>query len=216
MFVEPAARSRAAAQKKSQRAAEQDRPDVAAARAEWRANQAELDPERLVFIDETGAATNMTRRYGRCPRGQRLVAGVPWGHWKTTTFVAALSVAGVAAPCVLDGPMNGDSFRAYVEQCLAPTLRPGQIVIMDNLASHKVAGVRQAIENAGCPLRYLPSYSPDLNPIEQFFAKLKALLRKAAARTVDALIAAIADALTKLSPQECANYIANLGYRQKS
>lgn len=216
MFVEPAALSWAAAQKKSQHAAEQDRPDVAAARAEWRANQAALDPERLVFIDETGATTNMTRRYGRCPRGQRLVASVPWGHWKTMTFVAALSVDGVTAPCVLDGPMNGDSFRAYVEQCLAPTLRPGQIVIMDNLASHKVAGVRQAIENAGCTLRYLPSYSPDLNPIEQFFAKLKALLRQAAARTVDALIAAIADVLAKVTQTECENYLANLGYRQKS
>jgi transposase len=158
----------------------------------------------------------MTRRYGRCPRGQRLVASVPWGHWKTMTFVAALSVDGVTAPCVLDGPMNGDSFRAYVEQCLAPTLRPGQIVIMDNLASHKVAGVRQAIENAGCTLRYLPSYSPDLNPIEQFFAKLKALLRQAAARTVDALIAAIADVLAKVTQTECENYLANLGYRQKS
>ena len=158
----------------------------------------------------------MTRRYGRCPRGQRLLASVPWGHWKTTTFVAALSVDGVTAPCVLDGPMNGDSFRAYVEQCLVPTLRPGQIVMMDNLASHKVTGVKQAIEAAGCTLRYLPSYSPDLNPIEQFFAKLKALLRKAAARTFDALIAAIAHALTKVSPQECANYLANLGYRQKS
>jgi transposase len=158
----------------------------------------------------------MTRRYGRCPRGQRRSASVPWGHWKTTTFVAALRVDGVTAPCVLDGPMNGDSFRAYVEQCLVPTLRPGQIVIMDNLARHKVAGIRQAIEAAGCTLRYLPSYSPDLNPIEQFFAKLKALLRKAAARTFEALIAAIANALDKVSPNECANYLANLGYPRQS
>ncbi len=155
-----------------------------------------MTPERLVFIDETGAATNMARRYGRCPRGQRLVTSVPWGHWKTTTFVAALRVDQVTAPCVFDGPIDGASFRAYVEQCLVPTLRPGDIVVMDNLASHKVGGIKQAIEAAGAKLRYLPPYSPDLNPIEQFFAKLKALLRKAAARTLDALIAAIADALT--------------------
>ena len=120
---------------------------------------------------------------------------MPWGHWKTTTFVAALRLGEIAAPCVLDGPMDGDSFRAYVEQFVVPILRPGDIVVMDNLASHKVAGIREAIEAAGAELRYLPPYSPDFNPIEQFFAKLKALLRKAAARTVDALIAAIADVL---------------------
>ena len=186
MFVEQASVSRAPAQKKSQRAAEQDRPDVAAAREEWRASQGELNPQSLVFIDETGAATNMARRYGRCPRGQRLLTSVPWGHWKTTTFVAALRVDQVTAPSVFDGPIDGASFRAYVEQCLVPMLRPGDIVVMDNLASHKVAGIREAIEAAGAELRYLPPYSPDLNPIEQFFVKLKALLRKAAARTLDA------------------------------
>lgn len=174
-----------------------------------------MTPERLVFIDETGAATNMARRYGRCPRGQRLVTSVPWGHWKTTTFVAALRVDQVTAPCVFDGPIDGASFRAYVEQCLVPTLRPGDIVVMDNLASHKVGGIKQAIEAAGAELRYLPPYSPDLNPIEQFFAKLKALLRKAAARTLDALIAAIADALTTVRPRECENYFANRGYRHQ-
>jgi transposase len=172
-----------------------------------------LNPERLVFIDETGAATDMARRYGRCPRGQRLVASVPWGHWKTTTFVAALRVDGITAPCVFDGPMDGPCFRAYIEQFVVPTLRPGDIVVMDNLSSHKVDGIREAIEAAGAELRYLPPYSPDLNPIEQFFAKLKALLRKAAARTIDALVAAIADALTAISPQECQNYLANQGYR---
>ena len=213
MPVEQAEVSQTPAQKKSERATEQDRPDVAAARQEWRAGQADLNPERLVFIDETCAATNMARRYGRCPRGQRLVASVPWGHWKTTTFVAALRVDQVTAPCVFDGPMDGDSFRAYIEQCVVPTLRQGDIVTMDNLSSHKVAGVREAIEAAGAQLRYLPAYSPDLNPIEQLFAKLKALLRKAAARTVEALIAVIADALTKVSSNECANYLANLGYR---
>jgi transposase len=158
----------------------------------------------------------MARRYGRCPRGERLVASVPWGHWKTTTFVAALRLGEIAAPCVLDGPMNGDSFRAYVEQFVVPILRPGDLVVMDNLPSHKVAGIREAIEAAGAELRYLPPYSPDFNPIEQFFAKLKALLRKAAARTVDALIAAIANALTTVTSQECANYLANQGYRHKS
>ena len=212
MPVEQVAAPQAPAQKKLQRAAEQDRPDVAAARQEWRAGQAGLNPERLVFIDETGAATNMARRYGRCPRGQRLVSSVPWGHWKTTTFVAALRVDRVTAPCVLDGPMDGDSFRAYIEQSVVPTLRQDDIVVIDNLSSHKVAGIREAIEAAGAELRYLPPYSPDLNPIEQLFAKIKALLRKAAARTIDALIAAIADALTKVTPRECANYLAHQGY----
>ena len=163
--------------------------------------QGKLNPERLVFIDETGAATDMARCYGRCPRGQRLVSGVPWGHWKTTTFVAALRVGQIAAPCVFNGPMDGPSFRAYVEQFVVPILRRGDIVVMDNLPSHKVAGIRQAIEAAGAKLRYLPAYSPDFNPIEQFFAKLKALLRKAAARTVEALITAIAEALNNVSPQ---------------
>lgn len=157
----------------------------------------------------------MARRYGRCPRGKRLLASVPWGHWKTTTFVAALRVDGIAAPCVFDGPMDGPSFRAYIEQFVAPILRPGDVVVMDNLPSHKVAGVREAIEAAGAELRYLPPYSPDLNPIEQFFAKLKALLRKAAARTIDALVAAIADVLTTISVQECQNYLANHGYRHQ-
>jgi transposase len=138
---------------------------------------------------------------------------VPWGHWKTTTFVAALRVEGITAPCVFDGPMDGPCFRAYIEQFVVPILRPGDIVVMDNLSSHKVVGIREAIEAAGAELRYLPPYSPDLNPIEQFFAKLKALLRKAAARTIDALFAAIADALTAVSPQECQNYLANQGYR---
>jgi transposase len=157
----------------------------------------------------------MARRYGRCPRGQRLLTSVPHGHWKTTTFVAALRLDELAAPCVFDGPMNGECFLAYVEQCLVPTLRDGDIVIMDNLSSHKVAGIRQAIEATGATLRYLPPYSPDLNPIEQLFAKLKALLRKAAARTIDALIAAIADALIAFKPIEYANYLANSGYRHQ-
>jgi alkylhydroperoxidase family enzyme len=144
------------AQKKSLHAAEQQRPDVAAARENWRAAQPHLDPDRLVFIDETWASTNMTRRYARAPRGQRLVAAVPQGHWKISTFVAALRTSGLTAPLVVDGAMNGDIFRAYVEQILAPTLKPGDIVILDNLASHKVAGVREAIEARGASLVYLP------------------------------------------------------------
>jgi transposase len=198
------------------RAAEQDRADIAKAREEWRATQPELTPERLVFIDETGAKTNLVRLYGRAPRGQRLIAPVPHGHWMTTTFVAALRNDEITAPCVFNGPMDGVSFLTYVEHFLAPTLRQGDVVVMDNLASHKVAGVKEAIEQAGATLCYLPAYSPDLNPIEQAFAKLKAALRKAAARTFDALVKAIADALASFTSQECANYLANSGYRHQS
>jgi len=171
-----------------------------------------LDPDRLVFIDETWATTNMTRRYGRAARGQRLVAPVPHGHWKTSTFVAGLRMSGLTAPFVVDGAMNGDVFRAYVEQVLAPTLAPGDIVVLDNLSSHKVARVREMIEARGASLVYLPPYSPDLNPIEQAFAKLKALLRKIAARTVTALWDALGNILDRFTPQECANYLANAGY----
>jgi transposase len=213
--LEKAAAARLDAQKKSLRAAEQGRADIAKAREEWHASQPDLNPERLVFIDETWAKTNMARLYGRAPRGQRLVAAAPHGHWMTTTFVAALRHDEITAPCVFDGPMDGASFLTYVEHFLAPTLRQGDVVVMDNLASHKVAGVKEAIERAGATLRYLPAYSPDLNPIEQVFAKLKAALRKAAARTFDALIQAIAQALADFTPQECANYLANSGYGRK-
>ena len=154
----------------------------------------------------------MTRRYGRSPRGERCLGAVPHGHWKTSTFLAALRQDRLGAPCVIDGAINGETFRAWVEQFLVPTLRPGDIVVMDNLASHKVIGVRQAIEAAGASLLYLPPYSPDLNPIEQLFAKIKALLRKAAARTLDALIDAVADAIRQCRPRECANFLLNAGY----
>jgi transposase len=174
--------------------------------------QPRLNPERLVFIDETWATTNMARRYGRAARGQRLVAGVPHGHWKTSTFLAALRLDGVTAPCVIDGAINGETFLAYVAQFLAPTLKAGDRVVMDNLPSHKVTGVREAIEGRGAHLLYLPPYSPDLNPIEQLFAKLKALLRAAAARTIEALWSAIGHALQAFSPAECANYFADAGY----
>jgi transposase len=185
---------------------------VAAAREVWRERQPTLNPAQLVFLDETWATTNMTRLHGRCPRGERLVAAVPHGHWKTSTFLAGLRLTGLTAPLVLDGAINGEAFRAYVEQFLAPTLAPGDIVIMDNLASHKVAGVREAIEARGASLLYLPPYSPDLNPIEQSFAKFKALLRKTAARSREALWNAIAQILDRFAQQECANYFAKAGY----
>ena len=165
-----------------------------------------------MFIDETGASTKMARLYGRCARGQRLRAGIPHGHWKTTTFVAGLRSRGLIAPLVLDGPMTGEVFRAYVEQMLAPALDPGDVVVMDNLPAHKVAGVQDAIQAARASLLYLPAYSPDLNPIEQVFAKLKALLRKAAARSKDALWGTIGSLLDAFTPEECANYLANSGY----
>jgi transposase len=154
----------------------------------------------------------MARRYGRAPRGQRLVAAVPHGHWKTSTFLAALRHDRLTAPCVIDGAINGETFRAYVEQFLAPTLGPGDLVVMDNLGSHKVGGVREAIEARGATLRYLPPYSPDLNPIEQAFAKLKSILRARAARSVDALWSAIGIATQAFSHTECANFLANAGY----
>jgi len=198
--------------KKTLHAAEQDRPDVAAARAELKAEQPSLDASCLVFIDETAVTTKMVRHYGRCPRGDRLVAKVPHGHWKTMTLVAALRIDGVAAPYVIDGAMDGATFLAYVEQVLAPTLDKDDIVFMDNLRTHKVDGVREAIEAAGATLRYLPAYSPDLNPIEQAFAKLKAALRKGAARTVTALWKLIGKLLKTFAPEECANYFRHAGY----
>jgi transposase len=166
----------------------------------------------LVFVDETWASTNMARRYGRCQRGERLVSPVPYGHWKTTTLIAALRYDGLTAPFVLDGPINGEWFVIYVEEVLAPTLSPGDTVIIDNLPSHKVAGIREAIEARGACLIYLPPYSPDLNPIEQVFAKLKQLLRKAAARSIETLWRVIGRLIKRFTPEECANYFANLGY----
>jgi transposase len=165
-----------------------------------------------VFIDETWATTAMARRYGRARRGRRVVAAVPHGHWKTTTFLAALRHDGLSAPCVFDGAINGARFLAYVQQALAPTLRAGHVVVMDNLAAHKVQGVREAIAASGARLLYLPPYSPDLNPIEQAFAKLKTLLRSAAARTVETLWHTIGQLLAAFSPAECAHYFAHAGY----
>ena len=165
-----------------------------------------------MFVDETGTSTKMARRYGRAPKGERCRAAVPHGHWETTTLTAGLRLGGMIAPLVLDGPMTGAAFLAYVEQMLVPTLVPGDIVVMDNLPAHKVGGVRTAIEAAGASLRYLPPYSPDFNPIEMAFAKLKALLRGVAARTIPTLWQAIAAALDRVTPDECQNYFIAAGY----
>jgi transposase len=185
---------------------------VARHRDRWRVWQRFMDAERFVFLDETSATTAMTRPYGWGPRSERLVDVSPYGHWKTTTFVAGLRESGVIAPCVLDGPMTGEVFRAYIKQMLVPSLAPGDVVVMDNLPAHKVAGIREAIAAAGASVLYLPPYSPDLNPIEQMFAKLKALLRGAAARTRDALWNTIGTLLDAFSPAERRNFIVNSGY----
>jgi transposase len=193
-------------------AGERDRPDVAWRRAQWIKYQNRVDPTCLVFIDETWTKTNMAPLRGWGPRGVRLVAKVPHGHWTTTTFLAALRHDRIDAPWLLDGPIDGETFRTYVENVPVPTLRPGDIVMMDNLGSHKSLVVRQLIRQAGAKLFFLPKYSPDLNPIEQVFAKLKHLLRKAAARTLQAVCAEIGKSLETFTPQECRNYFRNSGY----
>ena len=183
---------------------------MARRRAQWKKYQGRLDPARLIFIDETWAKTNMTRTHGRAPKGERLIAKAPHGHWRTLTFLAALRNDRIEAPCVIDGPINGESFQAYVAQILLPTIRPG--VIIDNLGSHKGKAVRRLIRSVGAKLFFLPPYSPDLNPIEQVFAKLKILLRKAAERTVEATWNRIGALLGCFTAQECANYFENAGY----
>ncbi|MGY4303071.1 transposase [Bradyrhizobium sp. USDA 4369] len=204
---------RSSASKKSVEAGERDRPDVARRREQWRKYQDRIDATRLVFIDETWTRTDMAPLRGWSPRGSRLTAKVPHGRWKTMTFLAALRHDRIDAPWFIEGPINGESFRTYVEHVLLPTLHPGDIVILDNLGSHKSKAVRQLIRSVGARIFFLPKYSPDLNPIEQVFAKLKHLLRKAAARTVDTVCAAIAGALDAFSAEECANYLKNSGYR---
>ena len=187
---------------------------MARRRAQWTKRQSGIDPRRLVFIDETWTKTNMEPLRGWAPKGERLVAKVPHGHWQTMTFVAALRHDRIEAPWLIDGPIDGQGFRTYVEKELAPTLKPGDLVIMDNLGSHKGEAVRQAIRSAGAKLFFLPKYSPDLNPIEQVFAKFKHLLRKAAARTLETVLAAIGELLDAYTPEECANYLKNAGYGQ--
>ena len=183
-----------------------------AARADWFADQDALDPDRLVFLDETAANTKMARRYGRAPRGARCRMAVPHGHYKTTTVTAALRTTGLTAATLFDGATNGARRRAYVSATLVPVLRRGATVVLDNLNVPKVAGVRESIEAAGARLLYLPPYSPDFNPIEQAFAKLKHLLRTAAARTVPDLRDAIRRALARFTPAECRNYLTAAGY----
>ena len=185
---------------------------MAEARQAWRAMQPQLNPAKLVFLDETWTTTNMARLRGRSPRGKRLLAAVPHGHWQTSTFLAGLRVDRLVAPLVLEGAINGDAFLAYVEQFLAPTLAAGDIVIADNLSSHKVAGVREMIEARGASLWFLPPYSPDLNPIEQAIAKLKQLVRSAAPRTREALCDTIGSAIACFTATECQNFLANAGY----
>lgn len=187
---------------------------MARKRRRWQRYQGRIDPNRLVFLDETWAKTNMTRTHGRALRGERLVAAVPHGHWKTMTFLAGLRSSGIVAPCVFDGPINGTLFLAWIQQFLLPDLRPGDVVVLDNLGSHKGAGVRRAVRSAGAHLLFLPPYSPDLNPIEQVFAKLKTLLRKADERSIAAVWHRIGSLLDQFTPSECTNYFRNSGYEQ--
>jgi transposase len=185
---------------------------VARARRRWIREQGLLDSTHLVFIDETSVNTNMTRPYGRALQGERVIGRVPFGAWKTLTFVAALRCDGMTAPMLIKGAMNGSAFLAYVEQCLVPTLKRGDIVVMDNVATHKVEGIKEAIEAARATLRYLPPYSPDLNPIEMSYSAFKAFLRKYAERTEDALRRRIGQFVRRLSPKTCANFFAHAGY----
>src|SRR5262245_7678988 len=198
--------------KKSRRAAEQDRPDVAEARRRWPEKLAGVDPDDLVFLDETGANTAMARTHGYAPRGERVLAKAPLSGWQAVTFVGALTAGGLVAPWAMEGAMTGGWFLAYVEQVLAPALRPGMVVVMDNLPCHKVEGVEAAIRRAGCRLLYLPPYSPDLNPIENAFSKLKRALRDWAARTVEGVYDGLRRLIHRFSPAECLNYFRHCGY----
>jgi transposase len=202
----------ASASKKSLHAEEATRPDIARKRQWWRRIQARIEASRLVFIDETWVKTNMAPLRGWCRKGVRLKTRVPHGHWKTLTFLAALRVDQVTAPGVFDGPINGECFLSYVEQVLVPSLRPRDIVVMDNLGSHKARAIRDAITQAGARLVFLPAYSPDLNPIEQTFSKIKSVLRRAMGRTVPAVEAALKEVIPKISASECQNYFRNAGY----
>lgn len=188
---------------------------MAEKRVHWQAQQQNLDPEQLVFIDETWVKTNMMRPRGRSPSGSRLIASVPHGHWKTTTFLAGLRTTGLTAPLVVDGAINGELFVAWVRQQLVPTLNRGDIVIMDNLPVHKVRGVRQSIEAVGANLLFLPPYSPDFNPIENAFSKFKWLVKSAAHRTVDALWQCCGELADRFHETECRNYFRHCGYRYR-
>jgi transposase len=205
--------AQADAKKKTRTPAEQQREDVAEARRQWSAEQLSLDPDCVVFIDETWAKTNMTRTYGRSLRGERLVESVPYGRWETTTFLGAMRSTGFVAPLCVEGAINGALFRAWVEQHLVNVLRPGDVVVMDNLSSHKGAGIIAAIESVGATVRYLPPYSPDLNPIELAFSKFKKLLRDGAERTTEKLWQLCGQVLDLFTENECRNYLKHCGYR---
>jgi len=217
-FQEAAARSpdfslaTASPSKKSLQAAERKRADVARARRRWIREQGLLDPARLVFIDETAVTTNMVRPNGWNPRGERLVGDVPMGHWETLTFIAGFRQTGIVAPMVIKGAMNGEAFLAYIEQCLVPKLKRRDIVVIDNVSFHKVTGVEGAIRATGAELRYLPQYSPELNPIELVFHPLKTLLRKAAERTIEGLERRVGSFVRALDPSECMRYFRHAGY----
>jgi transposase len=206
------ARHRITRKKKTGHASEQERDDVAEAREQWFEGQLDLDPLKLVFIDETAVSTNMARCFGWTQRGERCRMSVPFGPWKTKTLVAALRWDRIDAPMTIDGALDGASFLAYVEQVLAPTLSASETVLLDNVPTHKVAGARQAIEAKGASVIYLPPYSPDFNPIEKPFSKIKSILQRIAARTVEALEAAVGGPLQSFTPQECMNYFASSGY----
>jgi transposase len=193
-------------------AAEQDRPDVVMARKAWRRRRWKAKLRRLIFIDETSTKTNMIRLRGRSRRGRRLVDKTPHGHWKTSTFIAALRHNRLTAPFTIDGAVNGEVFLTYVQRVLTPTLKKGDIVIMDNLGSHKIPGIREAIRAAGATLLFVPPYSPDLNPIEMAFSKIKSILRKKAHRTVEALWRELGQIATCFSSRECRNYLRHAGY----
>ena len=203
------------AKKKSLRATEQDRPDVKAQREAWWKWAGEMDLRHFVFLDESGAKTNMTRRYGRSFDGQRLVDGTPHGHWCTTTILSSIRLDGTTAAMVIEGATDAAVFQAYVRQVLIPTIRPGDIVVMDNLSPHKSPGIAEAIEAAGAEVWFLPPYSPDFNPIEKMWSKIKAFLRAVKARTYDALLQAIAAALRTISSSDVTGWFASCGYRYK-
>jgi transposase len=198
--------------KKSLQAAERKRADVARARRRWVREQGLLDPAHLVFIDETAITTNMVRLNGWSPRGERLTGDVPMGYWETVTFIAGFRQSGIVAPMLIKGAMNGDAFLAYIEQCLAPTLKRRDIAVIDNVSFHKILGVDEAIQARGASLRYLPQYSPEFNPIELVFHPLKVLLRKAAERTIEGLERRVRSFIRALDPSECVGYFAHAGY----
>jgi len=206
------ARHRITRKKTTGHASEQERDGVEASREAWFEGQLDLDPVKLVFIDETSISTSMARRFGWAPQGARCRAPVPFAHWKTTTCIAGLRLDRVDAPMTIDGALDGEAFLAWVEQMLAPTLCAGDIVVMDNVSLHKVAGVSEAIAARGASVLCLPAWSPDFDPIEKLFSKFKSILKRIAARTADALEAAVAEALRSVTPDECRNYFAACGY----